>query len=97
MAFNSRAAFSAAASSWVLKLRRMRTPLRRPSTRNENTPFRFLNRLTANIGWAFMLRLPRQLDNLASSDLPSVADGYGGQPFALQKAGGEGGIRTAEP
>src|ERR1700690_390289 len=61
----------------------MRTPLSWPSTRNENTPFRFLNRLTANIGWTFMLRLPRQLGNLAS-----------GFHSSEEKSGGEGGIRT---
>src|ERR1700690_4236387 len=61
----------------------MRTPLSWPSTRNENTPFRFLNRLTANIGWTFMLRLPRQLGNLAW-----------GFSSSEEKTGGEGGIRT---
>ena len=47
-ALSSKAAFSAAASSRVLKFFRMRTPLIRPSTRHEVVPFRFGNWPMAN-------------------------------------------------
>jgi hypothetical protein len=59
-ALNSNVAFSAAASSRVLKFLRMRTPCSHPVTRQDVAPHRFSNRLTSNLS-GFMLRLPRQL------------------------------------
>jgi hypothetical protein len=64
-AFNSSEDRSAKASSFVFRFLRIRTPDSLPSTRQEPTPFRLVNRVMTNFAF-FMFRLPCQLGNLAS-------------------------------